>query len=244
VIKENYDQMNKLENEYWWHVGRRFILTRLIKKYAVCFKRDLSIVDVGCGTGGNYEFLEKFGNVIGADNSVFAAEYCKKKGKPVKLISKNTLPFNDGSCDLVTLFDVLEHIERDGEMLKECLRILKKEGKVVTTVPAYRSIWSGHDEILGHYRRYSKKELKEKIEDRGFRIIKMNYCITFMFPLIFIYRLTNKRFHGKSRTNSAYFIFPKIINSLFIAILRLESYLVDKIKMPFGCSIIAVFEKV
>jgi len=101
VKKENYDQMNRFEHEYWWHVGRRFILTRLIRKYAACFKNDLSIIDVGCD-GGNFEFLENFGRVFGADNSTFAIEYCRKKGRPVKLVTGNALPFPDASSDLVT----------------------------------------------------------------------------------------------------------------------------------------------
>lgn len=243
MIKENYDQMNKFEHEYWWHVGRRFILTRLIRTYAACFKNDLSIIDIGCGTGGNYEFLENFGNVLGADNSAFAVKYCREKGKPVKFVSGNPLPFPDGSYDLITLFDVLEHIEDDKKMLEECRRILKKGGKIVATVPAYKSLWSDHDEILGHYRRYSKKELLDKVESADFETIKVSYCITFMFPLIFVFRLIKNKFFKNNRTNSAYFLLPRIINNMFIAILRVESYLVDKIGMPFGCSIVIVSEK-
>ncbi|MFA6097225.1 MAG: methyltransferase domain-containing protein [Candidatus Paceibacterota bacterium] len=242
--KENYDQMNRFEHQYWWHVGRRFIFTRLIRRYAACFKNDLSIVDVGCGTGGNFEFLENFGRVLGADNSTFAVEYCRKKGKTVKLVSKDVLPFPDGSCDLVTVFDVLEHIENDGRMIEECRRILKKGGKIVAAVPAYMSIWSSHDEILGHRRRYSKKELLGKVEERGFRTIKITHCITFMFPIIFVFRLISKKFSKSSRTNSAYFMLPGIINSLLAAILRVESCLIDKIEMPFGCSVVIVAEKI
>ncbi len=235
--------MNEFEHKYWWHVGRRFILARLIKKYAVCRGNRLSIVDVGCGTGGNFEFLESFGHVIGADNSSFAVEYCRKKNKAVKLIAGDALPFPDESCDLVTIFDVLEHIENDGGMLEECRRILKKEGKIVGTVPAYRSIWSDHDEILGHHRRYSEKELLEKAESSGFTAIKASYCITFMFPLVFIFRTVKRKFFRNIRTNSAYFLLPGIINGFFIFILRIESYLVEKMDMPFGCSIVIVAEK-
>jgi SAM-dependent methyltransferase len=214
------------------------------RRYAASFKNDLSIVDVGCGTGGNFEFLENFGRVSGADNSTFAVEYCRKKGKTVKLVSKDVLPFPDGSCDLVTIFDVLEHIENDGRMIEECRRILRKGGKIVAAVPAYMSIWSSHDEILGHRRRYSKKELLGKIEEGGFRTIKITHCITFMFPIIFVFRLVSKRFSRDVRTNSAYFMLPGIVNSLLAAILRIESCLIDKIKMPFGCSVVAVAEKI
>lgn len=212
--KESYDQMNELESEYWWHVGRRHILAKLIRKYAVCFKNNLMIADVGCGTGGNYDFLEKFGNVTGIDNSPFAIVCCERKEKAVKFANGDTLPFSSDSQDLVTAFDVLEHVGDDLKVLKECGRVLKKNGKLIIAVPAYNSIWSSHDEVMGHRRRYSKENLAEKIEGAGFKIIKNSHCITFLFPLIYVYRKLISKF-SRPKEKSAYITMPKPINRFF-----------------------------
>lgn len=243
MVEEDYEQMNKFEGEYWWHVGRRIILGRLIGKYAASFKNDLSILDVGCGTGGNFGVLEKFGNVIGADSSDFALQFCRRQNKNVKLVSGNVLPFPDGSFDIVTLFDVLEHIEKEEEMINECRKVLKQGGKAVITVPAYESIWSRHDEIMGHHRRYRKKMLREKFEKAGFRTVKISYCITSMFPVIFIVRLLSRIFPPQKNGRKTYSKTSGPLNRILIELLRAESFLLEAVDLPFGCSVAAVFEK-
>lgn len=239
-----YGQMAKFEKKYWWHVGRKFILAKILKKWAGQKTKNNLIIDFGCGTGGNFEFLERFGKVIGIDNSETALAFCSGKSA-TRLFNGNNIPFPDDSADLITTLDVLEHIDNDSEILKEHWRVLKKNGKILITVPAYRFIWSEHDEALGHRRRYIAGELKNKLRQNGFRVVKISYAVTFVFPIILFYRVYKGIFpNNPLKPKTSYVILPEFINRLFINFMKLESLLIDRISLPFGCSIIAFAEKI
>lgn len=239
-----YSQMAKFEKNYWWHIGRKFILTEVLKKWINPKIKNRLIIDFGCGTGGNFEFLEKFGEVIGVDNSKIALSFCPKKNL-TQLFNGSHLPFSDNFADLITALDVLEHIDNDVSILKEHRRVLKNNGKILITVPAYRFIWSEHDEALGHRRRYIANELRNKLHQNGFKILKISYAITFVFPIILFYRLYKGIFpNNPLKPKTSYVLLPNFINTLFINFMKLESLLIGKINLPFGCSIIAFAEKI
>ena len=241
--KEEFDQMNEMEEKYWWHKGRRLALSKILKKYYSKSSGSLLILDFGCGTGGNFKFLSKFGKVHGVDNSKDAIAYCKSKNQSVEFINGQNIPFQKNSVDLVTAFDVLEHIDDDCAIIKEYHRVLKAKKNVLVTVPAYKFLWSDHDEILGHCRRYTLKELRDKFEKNGFKTIRLNYFVTLLFPLILIYRTYRIAFSKYLNKKTSYVMFPKLLNNFFTLIMKIEVFFLNKINFPFGCSIIAVFEK-
>lgn len=239
--EEHYQEMSDFEKKYWWHVGRRAIFFGLLNKY-FSIARQKRILDFGCGTGGNYELLNKYGEVIGVDNSQDALDHYCKKDQNLILMKTSKIPLEDRFVDVVTAFDVLEHIENDNETVKEFYRVLKEGGKVFITVPAYNFLWSDHDEILGHYRRYGATDLKNKFEKEGFKMSKISYVVCLIFPLIFVYRIYRKVIKNKKKKTS-YVLFPKFINDIFIIIMKIEAKFIRRINLPFGCSVVAIFEK-
>ena len=150
------------------------------------------------------------------------------------------LSFPNNSFDLVTAFDVFEHLEDDQKGLEEAFRVLKKGGFLLLTVPAYSWLWSFHDESLGHKRRYTKQELEKKVKKAGFKILKSSYLISsFLFPIA-LFRFIQRLFRVKGQS---YVILPKFLNVLLAEILKLEALLLQFCNLPFGVSLILLGRK-
>src|SRR3989344_8198826 len=133
--RKEYNIMYEFENTYWWYVGRRAIINNLLNKLTAKNKYR-QIVDFGCGTGKNCNFLKEYGQkIIGIDNSNIALSYAKECGYDnVVLINDNmSLPFGDTTVGMLALFDVLEHLSDENRALKEIHRILEYDGLLVMT---------------------------------------------------------------------------------------------------------------
>ena len=238
-----YQKLYKFENFYWWHIGRKYIIQSLLCK--ILLKPNSKILDAGCGTGGNIETLARFGDVIGVDNSPEAIKFCEKRGfENVQLKNIENTGFSDNSFDLIVALDVLEHIENDGETLKEFYRILKEGGYILISVPAYQFLWSEHDVALHHKRRYSMEEINRCLLEADFRVIKKTFAIAFIAPVVFIYRIIRKILHSeKQKSKTDYVILPVLLNKFFIFLLRIEAFLLKYINFPFGISIMCIAKK-
>lgn len=239
-----YTTLYELEDTYWWYVGRRYIIQKLLSKYV---HSPESIVDIGCGTGSNLHMLSKFSDKVrGLDISEQAIAYCHDRGfQNVELIRPaEALPIN-GDADLVTMFDVLEHVADDRVMLSQIYTGLRPGGHLVLTVPAYQFLWSEHDEVLHHKRRYTRRQLVAKLKEQGFTIVKSSYAIVFSCPAIILYRAVKgllNRFMVTSH-HTSHVKLPNVINSFFISLLRIEGTLLQWIDFPFGTSIVVVAKK-
>lgn len=242
---EEYGRMKNLEKTYWWHVGRRFIIRAMLKKYFNgANEQEKSILDIGCGTGGNAMLLKEFGTVMGLDDSKEALRLAQGEGGFSKLVlgEINKLPFDENVFDCITLLDVLEHVNDEKLALDECKRVLKPGGGLIITVPAYQWLWSGHDEALHHKRRYSMAELKNKLKQAGFEIVFKTYAVSALFLAIAFYRYLDKIMGRKQE--SSYVIFNPIINNLFIFLLRIEALIFKLgLALPFGTSIVIIAKK-
>jgi ubiquinone/menaquinone biosynthesis C-methylase UbiE len=237
-----YQKMSKLEGTYWWHVGRKYIIDQQLKKYLN--KNNSKILNIGCGTGGMITLLEKHGLVTNVDVSNEAIKFARRMGfKNLLKYDGKKLPFKDSSFDLVVATDVLEHIDNDDGALKEWARVLKKDGILLITVPAYKWLWSNHDESLHHFRRYTAHELAVKINRTRLNILTRTYCISFSFPLIAGFRALEKTMPNKTKRESSYVKIPKLINDLFIYFLRVESLILKKFNLPVGTSILVICKK-
>ena len=175
MYAHEYSKMYYLEDKYWWFVGRKNVIRSLIN-ITYRGRKDLNILDIGCGTGSILNILSEYGRVLGSDISETALSFCKKRGF-TNLIktSADDLKLESESFDLVTAFDILEHLENDKKALREFYRVCRKGGNILITVPAYRFLWSEHDRALGHKRRYVRGEIREKVRSAVFRIKKMSY---------------------------------------------------------------------
>lgn len=238
-----YDYSYLMENKHWWFQGRREIILRLIEKYYKTAP-DAKVLDIGCGTGMILDQLVKYGNVSGIDCSQKAVDYSKKKA-PKANIALGSLPYNlpKEEFDLILSLDVLEHVNEDSEGLRSIAGILKPEGIFVITVPAYHFLWSAHDKINRHKRRYDLPELKSKLEKAGFEIKKISYYNTFLF-IPAASAILFKKFFRSQEPKSHFEKIPNFfLNGILKTIFSLEKHLLSSINFPFGVSLVAVVSK-
>lgn len=237
-----YQEMFEMEGDYWWHLGKRKAVSVLLEKYLPKNKK-LSLADLGCGTGLMMEELSHFGEVSGIDASEVSLEFCRKRGLKNLYHSPVTkLPFQDESLDAVTLLDVLEHVEDQKKALDEIHRVLKKEGLVLITVPAYQFLFSYWDKMLGHFRRYNQQDLTKILLNNGFVIKKISYLNFFLFGPAVLLRLTKKALNQKE--NSDFVKLPPLVNGVLKKVYQTESRFLNKISFPFGLSLICMAQKV
>ena len=154
--EQHYFEIHNAELRHWWFCARRQIVASLIAKFAST-RRPLRIADIGCGTGASFAMLARFGWTVGIDCSQLALAFSRTRGHlQLAAAALPSLPFQANSFDIVCAMDVIEHIEDDAGAVRELLRICKPEGLIVLTVPAYQWLWSIHDDINEHKRRYTR----------------------------------------------------------------------------------------
>jgi len=164
-----------LENTYWWFLGRNKIILDIFEKLVKIDSKS-QVLDVGCGTCGFAKMLSQKYDVIGLDTSAIALDYCKKRGmQKLHLSFLKDFPKDNYDINAVTMLDVIEHIEDDKAVVNDVYNTLPNGGWFVATVPAYSFLWSVHDEIHKHYRRYNKKQIVNLIKNAGFEIIFSSY---------------------------------------------------------------------
>lgn len=198
---EDYEYLYRLEEEFWWFAGMREITAGLLDPLlpSLGCGGDRVILDAGCGTGGNLEWLARYagnGRVVGIDLVSTALEFCRKRSHELLAQASATdLPFADKSFDLVTSFDVLVQIPdggADDQAMREMFRVLKPGGIAFVRGAAYEWMKSGHDRALGTERRYDLDELREKLKRAGFEILRWTYANSLLFPVAAIRRLLLK----------------------------------------------------
>jgi len=245
--KPSYKDIYRLESSswwknYWWRQGRDFTASLLLKRFLKPDKKN-KILDVGCGIGETSKKLTSFGQVLGIDSSAEAVKLAQKNGlKNAKVMDLTKLSFLKNSFELVTAFDVLEHIKNDQKAIQEIFRVLKNKGIFLLTVPAYDWLWSEHDKVLGHKRRYTKNQLEKKLKKAGFKVLKSSYIITsFLLPIAFFRFCQNVL--KKRSPKTSYVILPSFLNFVLAQTLKLEGILLTLVNLPFGVSLICVAQK-
>lgn len=238
-----YDVVHEVEESHWFFVGRRRILSRLLDESLDELDRP-RILDIGCGTGATMGFLERYGQVTGIDVSLKAIRYCQVQDRSrLCLADGASLPFADRSFDLVTALDLLEHLPQEARGLQEIWRVLKNGGRVVLFVPAFMFLWSDFDRFSGHHRRYTRGELRQRVEEAGFDVVKISYFNTLLFPVVWAVRAA-KNVLGKWRPVRSDLDLPSgVFNGLLTRIFSLESRLIDRGCLPFGVSLLCVARK-
>lgn len=241
-----YNEMFQKEENHWWFIGTRNILFNIIDEFIRKDKK-IKILDIGCGTGIVMKRLGRYGEAFGVDISNEAISFCKKRRiKNIINSDAKKLPFENNNFDLVTSFDVLEHVDKPAIALKEIYRTLNVNGIAIISVPAYKFLWSSHDEALHHVTRFNIRGLKELILLNNFKILKISYFNFFLFPIIALVRLTKNIYQRIKVKNIKQTDLKKtsiLFNKFFISILNLESKILKIINFPFGVSIFAIIRK-
>ncbi|RTY95913.1 class I SAM-dependent methyltransferase [Flavobacterium sp. GT3R68] len=250
---EYYKEYYDLERQHWWFVAREKIISNYIKKLISqkkLQKQDLKILNVGCGTGRSSEYLATFGHVVSIEYDQFCCEFASEKtGLEIINGSITELPFADNSFDLVCAFDVIEHVEDDQLAVSEMNRVARDNGILFITVPAFMNLWSHHDVINHHFRRYKLEQVEKLFKKLGTgEKIFSSYFNFFLFPPIFAFRsLSNLLKSGKKRSGSGsdFEAFkPGLLNSFLQSIMLFESKFINSnIKLPFGVSILYTWKK-
>lgn len=240
--KVEYTRMAEREKTYWWHLGRLRIIETYIRLVSRSNKDKL--LNVGCGTGGTIDMLEQYGTVDNVDISDDAINFMKQNGyKNITKVKDNKLPYKDGTYDIVGAFDVLEHIDNQVGALKEWSRVLKKNGAIILTVPAYQWLWSDHDVSLHHKRRYTTSRVAKAAKVAGLKLEKKSYAIVFSLPLVAGFRFINKVLGHKTDSETSYVDVPDWVNKSFTKILYGEAWLHKYIQFWAGTSVVAILRK-
>ncbi len=238
-----YQIMYEIEESHWWYAGRRRILESFLAKLCALDDGQVSgILDVGCGTGANLEMLANYGATKGVDVSDEALSFCKKRGLTnVEKGLAESLPFEDGIFDLVTAFDVVEHLDDDVKGLREMRRVLNDNGKALFFVPAFMFLWGVQDDVSHHRRRYNKKEFIEKLKNAGFEIERITYAnIIFFFPILFGRLLMKMTGYRPASENN---LTIGALNGLLGKIFGAERFWLQRANLPFGVSLVCIAKK-
>lgn len=238
------------ETTHWWFRWRFDLISNVLSSLGN--GKPLRILDAGCGTGQMLKCLEAHGDAIGLDTSSQAIGYARERG--VKRLVQGSItapPFRAGSFDCVVSLDVIEHVDDDIGILKKLHEVVKPGGFLVITVPAFKTLWSEHDEINQHKRRYRANELSELITDAGFDIQRVTYCNTALFLPVLATRkgknllrsLRKSRRANPDALESDLIEYPGPINTALYWLLRAETKLMQHTNLPFGVSILAVAQR-
>ncbi len=248
------------EDKHWWFASR----TRAILAYldrCVGAGRGLRVLDIGCGAANMAHHLRHYGHVVGVDNNPRPLDVARQRGMEVRQGTADALPFGAEEFDLLAMLDTVEHVPAEGKAFEECARVLRSPdpaagrpgGRLLVTVPAFMFLWSHNDVINMHQRRYTVPELKAKLTQHGFKVLRISYNNFFIFPLaaalILLRRdraepeLASPHFDDDSYQVEMEPASP-LVNRVLTWVGKLETALLRRTSLPFGTSIIAIAEKV
>lgn len=241
--KNLYEIFFYIQKKHWWFVARKEIILDFITRYLPNNKNP-KILDIGCGSGYMLNTLELIGQVSGMDMSDDAIRFSKEifSGEVMKGFLPANIPYPENNFDIIVALDVIEHVDDDVGALINLRAHMREGGKIIITVPANMYLWSEHDVINEHKRRYSLEELKTKLVASGFHIERISYYNTFLFPLVLAVRTINNLFKRKAESDME---MPNSLLNFFLKnIFSFEKYLLRFMNFnSFGVSIITVARK-
>jgi SAM-dependent methyltransferase len=234
-------QTHQAEDRHWWYRGRRKVLERVVEDLRLPARA--RILDAGCGSGRNMVELARHGTVTGVELADASVSLARERGAG-EVIAGSVLemPFEADSFDLAASLDVIEHLEDDLTALRELRRVVAPGGSLLVTVPAYQWLWSGHDEINHHFRRYTRRSLQRAGEEAGWQQVRTTYFNSLLLPAAILLRVLD-RFNRKTTESSLdLWVPPEPLNWLLERPLQLEAALIGRGgRIPAGLSLLAVF---
>ncbi len=234
-------QTHQAEDRHWWYKGRRTVLERVIDELRLPARA--RILDAGCGSGRNMVELARHGTVTGVELSSVSVELARER-QVGDVIAGSVLemPFPAESFDLAVTLDVIEHLADDLGALRELRRVVAPGGALLVTVPAYPWLWSGHDVINHHHRRYTRRTLQRVAERAGWTQVRTTYFNSLLLPVAIVLRVLD-RFNQKTTESSLdLWVPPQPFNWLLERPLSFEAAVIGRGgRIPAGLSLLAVF---
>lgn len=232
-----YQSLRDLQDRHWWFVGRRSVLTRLLSRLSL--REGARILEAGCGYGGNLGMLARFGEVQAFELDESARRHASASSGIE--IASGKLPdqvgFPGEAFELIVLLDVLEHIEEDVESLRALRERLAPGACIAVTVPAFPWLWSTHDEVHHHKRRYTRAGLRRALSEAGFEAIELGYFNSILFPLAVAHRCAARLLGRHGGTDA---MPHPVLNRIFAKLFALERHWIGRVPLPPGLSLYAI----
>jgi SAM-dependent methyltransferase len=231
-----------LEETNWWFRARRDMIRRIIAGY----EPKTMFLEIGCSSGHLMKDAAQKGffNFLGIDISSEAVKRSKENNAPFVLqMDGSRMGFKNNTFDVIIASAILEHIADDNQAMQEWQRVLKTGGDLIVFVPAFPSLWSDHDVVNRHFRRYRKRELVSLIQKNGFYIIKSSFWNFLLFSPVFVFRHYKKIFQKKSVPQGEFFNPGRFGNSLLSILLSLENVFLKYFSFPWGVSLFVIARK-
>jgi SAM-dependent methyltransferase len=240
-------RMLDVDELHWWYRGRRQILRVELDRLAL--PAGAKVLDAGCGSGRTLQELTRYGEVHGIELSEEAAAVARDRGQgEVRVGRLEELPWDDGTFHLITCLDVLEHTPDDRVTMRELHRVTAPGGWLVLTVPAYQALWSHHDEINHHYRRYERRMLRARAIETGWRVERLTGFNSLLLAPAAAVRIADRRRRAASNGNGdagvTLHLGPAWLNGILERPLRAEARWLRRGRtLPAGLSLLAVLQK-
>jgi SAM-dependent methyltransferase len=234
-------QTHQAEDRHWWYRGRRTVLHRVIRDLGL--PTPARILDAGCGSGRNMVELASYGTVTGIELSPTSVRLARER-QAGEVIEGSVLemPFGDDDFDLAVSLDVIEHLEDDLGALRELRRTVAPGGALLVTVPAYQWLWSGHDEINHHHRRYTRRSLRSVAEQAGWKQVRTTYFNSLLLPVAILLRVLDRVNTKTTESSLDLWVPPEPVNLMLEGPLTLEAAMIGRGgRIPAGLSLLTVF---
>ncbi|MDX3899932.1 MAG: class I SAM-dependent methyltransferase [Sphingobium sp.] len=233
-----YASMSAQEGGHWWFVARRAIIDGLIAAH-IPLPADARILEAGCGTGGNLALLARHGALDALEYDADARALATARG--VGTVTAGALPdaigFGDRRYDMIALLDVLEHVEEDRASLAALGARLAEGGRMLVTVPAAPWLWSDHDVLHHHKRRYTQAGLAGVARDAGLTVQASGYFNSLLFPLAVAQRVAHQLLRRQASLDAR----PSpVVNAALQRIFAAERHMLRHIRFPVGLSLYAI----
>src|SRR5437868_13861389 len=236
-----YGTMFRVEETHWWYKALHRLIFQTLEAELPDW-REKEILDVGCGTGAILKQLGNPGKNVGIDLAPEAISFCRQRGlNNVRQGDIHALPFPDASFEAVICSSVLYHqwVSDVEGAVREMDRILRPGGTLLINVPAFPFLHSAHDEAVMTARRFRKREIRQLLQKQSFKIRRLTYWTTFLFPLAVAARTLGGSKLGRDfETDKVSFT-----QRIFTRVMTLELHLLRKTSLPFGVALLAVARK-
>lgn len=191
VKGDSIDATQKYNKPIEWddEKAKAFLGEIRIRKMLSLVGTGKKILDVGCFTGDISKAIQAKGNEVhGADCNTHFVEMTGRKGITAwSMDLEDKFPFDNESFDVIFAGEIIEHIYKTENFLRECYRILKQNGEIIISTPninwlsfRWQMLWgktlpfgitSGNEEdFRGHIRYYTVESLKQTLENFGFQV--------------------------------------------------------------------------
>lgn len=240
-----YQRMFELEDHHWWFQGRLDLVCGLMDRYAPVFPdRKTRLLDIGCGTGLFLGKQSQKRETFGLDFSFHAMAFSRGRGlERLVCADSQKLPYAANSFDVLTAFDIIEHVEGDQAIVNEALRVLRPGGVMLATVPAHPSLWSSHDIALHHKRRYMRPQFDQLFDKSKWNTIRYTWAFCSIYPAALAVRSLRKLVPKKGEPQADTGATNPLLNSMLTGWHKLESAWAQRLDLPWGLTLLTVRQK-